>query len=373
MKKVIAILLALVMVLSFAALAACDGSNSTDANTNTQPDTQPENNDSTDDGAITREMLEASKPNEYIQEKIAAGMDVLVGQVGIADVEIITVVFASGVQKACDEIGCTFTQTTAGGDNTLFISQMENYVQMGAACLFLIPADTSVVMDTVLAAQEAGTSVIIHGDICTYDTVVERTDLTKQGQIVAHVASKWIDDNIPESEYPVKVSVFGDVSVASQKMMTEAMLEVVEAMPNMTLGYYANSVVNSIPDGYTAAEEALTTEPDLKVFLSFNVGPAIGLNNYLMSLPNIDITQYCIVTGGVDSTFDQMLQDAGNGQGALRAYISEGSTADFYIYETVKNVLLGNWKAPYEYLYDNIAVCEPNFSYDVATDFDYVS
>ena len=76
MKKILAILLALIMVFSLASLAAC-GEKKTE--------TKPEENVPADDvngdeenGGVSAETLDSSKPNEYVKEKLEAGREVMV-------------------------------------------------------------------------------------------------------------------------------------------------------------------------------------------------------------------------------------------------------------------------------------------------------
>ena len=83
MKKLVSLILVLLLTFSLIAMVGCSDSNQ-DAQDNDTPsnstpdDTSPDGNTPDDGAEITQETLLASKPNEYVPEKLAAGMEVTI-------------------------------------------------------------------------------------------------------------------------------------------------------------------------------------------------------------------------------------------------------------------------------------------------------
>ena len=61
---------------------------------------------------------------------------------------------------------------------------------------------------------------------------------------------------------------------------------------------------DSIPVGQAAAENALTGNPNVKVFIAQSTAHAQGIANAIKALPNVDLAKYGVFAGRYGSFHD---------------------------------------------------------------------
>ena len=127
MKKLLAIILALLMVFSLASLAACgDKEEAAEA-----PETKNEENETVEDTEVDEATLKASKAHEYVLEKVEAGMEVSVAFIAFDGTWDKVAGIKEGIQNFCNEYGFTFQFADSGNDASKQIEQIENFVVSG--------------------------------------------------------------------------------------------------------------------------------------------------------------------------------------------------------------------------------------------------
>ena len=70
-------------------------------------------------------------------------------------------------------------------------------------------------------------------------------------------------------------------------------METIDTDPRVNIVFYKDDC-NSIDLAYTAAQEAYTVDQDIKLIMCFSAAQAVGANNYVISMPGINIEEYGI-------------------------------------------------------------------------------
>ena len=133
------------------------------------------------------------------------------------------------------------------------------------------------------------------------------------------------------------------------------MLEVLEADPRITISYTGEEH-NSIDLGYSAAEEALTMDPDIRVFLCYQDNPGIGVANYLMSRPELDMDEFGVFNASYSDTSRAMVDDPQNPTRSILYYGVYESDAEiimgYNIFYVARAILLEEVEPPFWILDD---------------------
>jgi len=349
MKKLLALVLAVAMLASLASLAACGETGSTGQTAQT--------------GEVTKEMMDNSKPNEYVMEKIADGREVQVG-FALLIVNFFTEMLANGVKEAVEPLGVTFSYTDAGGDLSQLMSQMENYVQMQCALLVVLPPDGDLIKDTVLAAQEAGTHVLVYGQECHYDTCTVRIDTYESASQQMHMMQAWVDERYPDAgPGEIHMAYTTNDTMAVNQLKGQAYRDVAEADGRFTLAYTEDSVDN-VDKGFSFMENAMSVDPDIRVVVSFDIGGAIGMSNYVMANPDLDPNEFGVFCAGEDSSLRDLLAMSADDEAVLRGTILDGETPYDALAEMSVQLLKGEVAAPHELLQPIYALTGFGYSYD---------
>ena len=96
---------------------------------------------------------------------------------------------------------------------------------------------------------------------------------------------------------------------------------------------------DSIPVGQAAAENVLTANPDVKVFIGQSTAHAQGISNAIKALPNVDLAEYGVFAGDMDPS---MIPTVTGCQDPYKGFVAIGGTAlDVATYEQIKKMLQG--------------------------------
>jgi len=149
MKKLLATLLALVMIL---ALAACGGASAPAAETTTP-------------------AKEASSPAEAAKADVPAAAAAGQGKtVGIAMPAQSSSQDGTIMKEQLEALGYTVDLQYAENDSQIQVSQIETMMESGAACLVISPINSQALTDVAAKAKEAGIPII------SYDRLLMQTD-----------------------------------------------------------------------------------------------------------------------------------------------------------------------------------------------------
>lgn len=267
MKKTMSAILILAILLSLSALAGCGGDNVD---------------------------LSKTKPNEYVQEKLEAGMEVLIGYVNTAIDNDYSKGVSDGLKAMFEEKGYTFTVSVYGQDLSLGISQVENNIEAGAAAIIVnVNADGE--FDSVAAqALEAGVFFCTQGSTPSYPTSVSLSyDHAKIGETLGTIALEWVNQRYPDAGQGEVHAAFAVISMAADLVTRfESAKDVLTADGRVVITYEKDDLTATVDSGYTFCEEAMTYDRDIRLFVCFNSSQALGCNNYIDSMPEYELIDF---------------------------------------------------------------------------------
>lgn len=146
-----------------------------------------------------------------------------------------------------------------------------------------------------------------------------------------------------------------NANAAIFKQIYDSMIKVLEGDSRITISY-TGTEHNSIDLGYSAAEEALTMDPDIRVFLCYQDSPGIGVANYLISRSDLNMDEFGVFNGSYSDTSAQMVGDASNPTRSIIYYGVYNSDAEvvmgYNIFYAAKSVMLGEVETPFWILDD---------------------
>lgn len=349
MKKIVALMMTFMLLF---VLASCSGGKDTGANDqieNNSVDTLDTQDEADDGTTMTREELENTLPCEYVPEKLAAGMEVLVAYTTLTFDNSMALAIHQGVGQRFEELGCTYIGMETNSDDAVQIQQIENFVTMGVACMLIGASDPEVVKDALLKAEEAGTRVVFYGIDPSYTVAGTcNVDLAKMGRECGLMASDWIDQQYPNAgEDEIKTALFVYYAITEIGIISDGIREALAEDPRIDIVYIDEECLG-IDSGFTSAEEAFTMEPNLKLICGYDMSACIGANNYIVSQPDVEMEQYAIFCTNTDSEVEKLLEASANNEGCLRGTII-GSTDSAETPFQVMYRILFDPECPYPY------------------------
>ena len=320
MKKILAILLALIMVFSLASLAAC-GEKKTE--------TKPEENVPADDvngdeenGGVSAETLDSSKPNEYVKEKLEAGREVMVAW-QYNNPDTVSAIMAERFREELPPMGFSYVSSSFDDNATTQIEQIENYVTMGYAFVMGATNDPTAIQDAVKAAEEAGTSFIYYGTIPEGDfyTGAASIDLDALGYTSGLIARAWLDENYPDAgEGEIHVACYGFYLVTETGILSDAIRRSFADDPRCTV-VYTDDNCTGIDGGYNATENAFMVDPEIKIVASYDLNAAYGASNFIASKDGANLDKYCVVGTTSNASLQDFLDLTADGKGCFRGTV----------------------------------------------------
>lgn len=326
MKRITSIMLALLMIFGLMCFTACNDT----ADSTTSPSQEvtatasppPATEDEGETEAEKTARLEASKPNEYIQEKLDAGMEVTVAFLAVEFGSTTMLDLDAGFKAGFEAAGFSYTSSSFDIDTTVQLSSIENYITMGVAEIITIVFDPSM-EDIIGKAIEAGTYVACWGSAVDFRiSLATGRDFAALGVVVANMMIAWADENANGT--PVKTAILANTSNESYVAQTDAMMAALDASANVEVVYTSTALEMSIDSGFNFAEEAFTIDSDVRMLLGYTFAQALGVNNYITTLPNIDLSQYGVFSADMDSSANDLLSQSQDGDGCFRGYASCG-------------------------------------------------
>lgn len=335
MKKIVALLLTLALMLS---LCACTTEKPQDSGSPAPGSSQP--------------AEESPAPSEAVKDvaaRLEAGEEVMVGYAVNTLANPALKQTIDNVAGFLEEMGCTVSIAACEGDTALMISQVENFIEMAVDLIIVAPIDQGAMQDTLLKAEAAGIPVVFNGQYPAYADQMSgggATNYPELGTQNAKSALAWIDQQYPGAgEGEVHVAVLGFNNTFIFKQIYDAMIGVLEADPRITISY-TGTEHNSIDSGFNAAAEALTMDPEIRVFLCYQDNPGIGVANYLMSDSSLNMDEFGVFNGSYSDTSAAMVDDPANPTRSIIYYGIYGSDTatimGYDIYYAAREVLLGN-------------------------------
>ena len=229
------------------------------------------------------------------------------------------------------------------GGATQQYSQIENCISMGVnAMIVMAPGSIENVLPAVEEALAKGIKVIgvPPGELEPF-TAIMHTDQLEDGTIMSEMACNFINKTYPDApDKGVDVAILGNETGDLQmKLRAQGMRTIAENCPKANLVQFVDLTVEGMPAAASAAENILTANPNVKVFLAQSSAHAQGVAQTIKALPNVDISKYGVFAGDMDPT---MIETVTGCQDPYKGLVAIGGTnLDQATYDLLKKILQG--------------------------------
>lgn len=200
----------------------------------------------------------------------------------------------AGVMTALEEVlganGAEYTIVACDDSSATQIGQIENFISSGCDLIMVHPSDAAAVEDVCAQAREAGIKVMC------WDDPMENTDAnwilnnTDLGYAIGKLASAFINEYYTEDN-KAEVIVIG---YPQTKILLEREEGICAALEELAAGKYeivASQAGIIASDAQTAVETTLQAHPNAKVVAGIGAGAMIGADEALNIYTNGEIPE----------------------------------------------------------------------------------
>ena len=229
-----------------------------------------------------------------------------------------------------------------GGLNQQF-DQIENCISMKVDFMYVMAAgEFAQLLPSVEQAKAAGITVmgVPPLQLAPFDAIMH-TSQKEDGQKVAKMACDFIDARYPDAaDGSVETVIVGGASASvGMALRHEGYLTIKDICPKAKLVMDMDIPTDSIPAGQAAAENALTANPNAKVFIGQSTAHAQGIANAIKALPNVNIDDFGVFAGDMDPSQIPVVTAC---KDPYKGFVAIGGTSlDQATYEQVKKMLQG--------------------------------
>jgi ABC-type sugar transport system substrate-binding protein len=229
-----------------------------------------------------------------------------------------------------------------GGLNQQF-DQIENCISMKVDFMYVMAAgEIDQLLPAIDAAKKAGIMVmgVPPQKLAPFDAIMHTSQL-EDGKKVAKMACDFINAVYADAaDKSVETAIIGGASSnVGMHLRDEGYSTITDICPKVKLVAHLDVSGDSIPVGQSAAENVLTANPNVKVFIGQSSAHAQGIANAIKALPKVDIKKYGVFAGDMDPS---MIPTVTSCADPYKGFVAIGGTAlDVATYEQVKKMLQG--------------------------------
>ena len=355
------------LIFSFAAMIACS-KNDDGLNENSDPPVET-SDDTTPSNSMDDIDLAETKPCEYVQEKLDAGIEVIVAYCPPTLTDEFMIQIANGLTEDLGELGITVLASAPEYDSVKQIDMIENYVTMGAAAVGIIPMDANSLVDSMNAANESGTLFCFLGTIPEFEVPGAcNVNVIDSANACTDMALAWVAKRYPDAtQGSVHTAVLGQCNNTDNKKRSEQLKLRAEEEPLLTLGYYTE-LSNSIDSGYTEAEAAMLADPEIRLFLNFSTSSTVGVSNYIVAHYAGQLDEFGAFTMGNNTSLQELIDvSTENTDSICRGTILQGGDKPWSgLMDVITGLLLDGVEQPYVFYEHMWSYCasDIDFTYD---------
>jgi len=343
--KILALLLALVMVLS---LAACGSSSSAPAAEEPAPAAEeaapvaevaaPAAEEAAEE-AVEETMEEVVADGEVVADDgtvvtfdnfmdyTYANMGLSVGLVNASAGQEFLVSYGNNVVDTYESMGISATVQCCESI-TEQIEAIENYTAQGVDLIYIMCYDAAAEQAAVEAARAQGIKVFMVAstpngayEIDGYFEIPNEY----YGQLTAQGAIDWLDVNYPDAEDgSIKTAVIAETSAADGTVRYAGIIDTLEADPRIDI-VYTSTNSDSIEEGTAAMEEAYALDPTIQLVVCMQGAPAIGANSVITAQKDVDLDSICVVAGEWSDSIGELMEESVTGDGTSCVRVSVGT------------------------------------------------
>ncbi len=229
-----------------------------------------------------------------------------------------------------------------GGLNQQF-DQIENCISMGVDFMYVMAAgEFAQLLPSVEQAKAAGITVmgVPPLQLAPFDAIMH-TSQKEDGQKVAKMACDFINARYPDAaDGSVETVIVGGASASvGMALRHDGYLTIKDICPKAKLVMDMDISTDSIPAGQAAAENALTANPNTKVFIGQSTAHAQGIANAIKALPNVNLDDFGVFAGDMDPSQIPVVTSC---KDPYKGFVAIGGTSlDQATYDQVKKMLQG--------------------------------
>jgi ribose transport system substrate-binding protein len=229
-----------------------------------------------------------------------------------------------------------------GGLNQQF-DQIENCISMKVDYMYVMAAgEIDQLVPAIEEAKKAGIMVmgVPPQKLAPFDAIMH-TSQKEDGEKVAKMACDFVNTVYPDAaDGSVETAIIGGASSSvGMHLRDEGYATITDICPKVKLVAHLDISTDSIPAGQAAAENVLTANPNVKVFLGQSSAHAQGIANAIKALPGVDVTKYAVFAGDMDPS---MIPTVTGCQDPYKGFVAIGGTSlDQATYEQIKKMLQG--------------------------------
>ncbi|MBI5952355.1 MAG: substrate-binding domain-containing protein [Chloroflexi bacterium] len=229
-----------------------------------------------------------------------------------------------------------------GGLNQQF-DQIENCISMKVDFMYLMAAGE---VDQLLPAIEEvkAAGIMVMGvppqKLAPFDAIMH-TSQKEDGEKAAKMACDFIEARYPDApDGSVETAIIGAASSnVGMYLRDQGYSTITDICPKVKLVAHLDISGDSIPVGQAAAENVLTANPNVKVFLGQSTAHAQGISNVIKALPGVNVDDYFVVAGDMDPSMIPVVTSC---KDPYKGFIAIGGTSlDVATYEQIKKMLQG--------------------------------
>lgn len=243
---------------------------------------------------------------------------------------------------AADGVEVNVYGADEGGLNQQF-DQIENCISMKSDIMYVMAAgEFDQLMPSVEQVKAA--NILVMGvpplRLAPFDAIMH-TSQKEDGEKVAKMACDFIEAVYSDAaDGSVETAIIGGASSSVGMFLRhEGYLTITDICPKVKLVMDMDISGDSIPVGQSAAENALTAHPDIKVFIGQSTAHAQGISNAIKALPNVDIAKYGVFAGDMDPS---MIPTVTGCADPYKGFVAIGGTSlDQATYDQLKKMLQG--------------------------------
>jgi ABC-type sugar transport system substrate-binding protein len=229
-----------------------------------------------------------------------------------------------------------------GGLNKQF-DQIENCISMKSDFMYVMAAgEIDQLIPAIEQAKKAGIMVmgVPPQKLAPFDAIMHTSQL-EDGKKVAKMACDYINAVYPDAANgSVETAIIGGASSSvGMHLRDQGYSTITEICPKVKLVAHADIPTDSIPAGQAAAENVLTANPNVKVFIGQSSAHAQGIANAIKALSGVDTTKYGVFAGDMDPANIPVVTGC---KDPYKGFVAIGGTAlDQATYDQIKKMLQG--------------------------------
>ncbi|NLO85076.1 MAG: sugar ABC transporter substrate-binding protein [Clostridiales bacterium] len=238
--------------------------------------------------------------------------------------------------------GMNYTAADANMSVETQISNIENFVANGTDYIIMFPVDATAISDAAKSARDDGAFIIVIGtalsDPDAYDVCIN-VDQYNTGAVQAQMAADWINKTFPDAaDASIEVMVMKVTDSEDALARSNGMDEITALCPKAKVVYTTENanVEATASKSQELVEIGLMEHPEIKVIMTY--GTDLGQGADEIAMKSGDVSQFAIFTVDTAEYIRDRIKLSPANESAIRGTVMLGEGTPYTCY-----MLLGEW------------------------------